>query len=149
MNYKQAAQQLGWLFTALSLVTVGCGKGSEPVPTQPAKSSLAASGTVGEEPAGALPASSRTPEEDTLGKHQFRHKGGMINRPLTAALPRKACYTGLCFTVTKGTISDVPPPAKQRRADAGHIYAYLDVTLQNQTESRTYSGISPDLFKLQ
>jgi hypothetical protein len=148
MNRKLTAQQLGWLFTALALAAVGCGQGGGPVPTQPARPPGDAAGPAREEPARIPSAGSRTPEEETLGEHQFPHKGGTVNRPLTAARPRQACYTGLRFTVTKGTISDGPPPTKQRRADADQVYAYLDVSLQNRTDSTTYVNIPPGLFKL-
>jgi hypothetical protein len=89
------------------------------------------------------------PEEDALGKYQFAHKAGAVDRPLTVELPRKLVYNGLRVTVTKGTITDVAPPDKKRRPDADHVYAYLDQSIHNQQESTTFSGISPGLFKLQ
>jgi hypothetical protein len=139
MNHKQKALHLGLMFAAISLTAIGCEKGHVTSPTPQASSQNAERG----------PAGKQLPEEDVLGKYQFAHKVGGVNRPLTAKVPRNLVYNGLRVTVTKGTISDAPPPAKMQRPGADHVYAYLDVSISNQRESTTFSGISPGLFKLQ
>jgi hypothetical protein len=137
MTRKAMRRNLGWFVVLLFFLPISCKKPGEPPPKNQEK------GEARKEPAG-----SQSVEEDVLGKYQFRHKTGTVKRPLTAALPRKAFYKGLSFTVTRGTISDEPPPGKKRRAGAEHVYAYLDVSMQNRTKSSSYSGISPDLLKL-
>jgi hypothetical protein len=89
------------------------------------------------------------PEDKNDGKHLLAHKTGKVNHLLEAPLPRKIVYRGLRFTVSKGTLSDLPPSGERPDAGAGLAYCYLDLSIHNELDSTIFHTIDSNLLKME
>ena len=153
MYLNQLASRFHYVLSSLLLLAAGCQLGDPTPANRKVGETASAPETSLSNPAVPQNVADKKvqppAEERPPGEREFAHPTGAGARPLTAVLPRSARYGGLRFTVTKGTITDQPPTSLRRRAGAEQAYACLDVSIHNELDSTTFSGLSPGLVKLQ